>query len=72
MLPSGFRHIFVVSADGGAPRQLTSGNVNDGGGGGFGGGTGLSWTPDGKEILFSALRLEDADYHPKEEATCMR
>jgi dipeptidyl aminopeptidase/acylaminoacyl peptidase len=56
----------VVSADGGAPRQLTSGNVNDGGGGGFGGGTGLSWTPDGKEILFSALRLEDADYHPKE------
>ncbi len=66
MLPGGFRHIFIVSADGGAPRQLTTGNVNDGGGGGFGGGTGLSWTPDGKEILFSGLRLEDADYHPKE------
>ncbi len=67
MLPNGFRHIFVVSAEGGAPRQLTDGNFNDGGaGGGFGGASGLSWTPDGKEIVFSGLRIEDADYHPKE------
>jgi Tol biopolymer transport system component len=34
--------------------------------GGFGGGGGLSWTPDGKEIVFSGLRIEDADYHVKE------
>ena len=65
MLPAGFRHIFTVSADGGAPRQLTEGNFNDGSAGAFGGG-GLSWTPDGKEIVFGGLRLEDADYHNKE------
>ena len=66
ILPNGFRHIFVVSAEGGAPRQLTTGNFNDGPGGGFGGASGLSWTPDGKEIVFAALRLEDADYHRNE------
>ena len=65
LLPSGFRHIFTVSADGGAPRQLTTGNFNDGSAGAFGGG-GLSWTPDAKEIIFGGLRLEDADYHNKE------
>lgn len=59
-LPDGYRHIFIVSADGGEPRQLTSGKWNDGGGG-FGG-AGLSWTPDGKKILFSALRAEDWEY----------
>jgi Tol biopolymer transport system component len=63
ILPNGFRHIFVVSAEGGAPRQLTTGNFNDGPAGGA---SGLTWTPDGKEIVFSGLRLEDADYHPKE------
>ena len=44
----GYDHIFVVDADGGAPQQLTFGDVNDGGP--------LSWTPDGKRILFSAVR----------------
>lgn len=66
MLPNGFRHIFTVSATGGAPRQLTTGNFNHGSVGGFGGGGGLSWTPDGKEIVFSGLRIDDADYHVKE------
>lgn len=47
----GFDHLFVVSADGGAPRQLTFGNVDDGGP--------LSWTPDGRHILFSANRGKD-------------
>jgi dipeptidyl aminopeptidase/acylaminoacyl peptidase len=64
ILPNGFRHIFVVSADGGAPRELTTGNFNDGpAGGGGGGGAGLSWTPDGTQIVFAGLRLADADYH---------
>ncbi|HUA86891.1 MAG TPA: S9 family peptidase [Bryobacteraceae bacterium] len=63
ILPVGFRHIFIVSADGGAPRQLTDGDFNDGGG--FGG-NGLSWTPDGRQIVFSGLRIPDADYHVKE------
>ena len=44
----GFSHIFLVSADGGAPRQLTFGSVHDNGP--------LSWAPDGREILFSSNR----------------
>ena len=47
----GYRHIFVVPADGGSPRQLTFGNFNDGGP--------LSWTPDSRTILFSANRTAD-------------
>ena len=47
----GFDHLFLVSAEGGAPRQLTFGNFNDAGP--------LSWTPDGKSILFSTLRGPD-------------
>jgi dipeptidyl aminopeptidase/acylaminoacyl peptidase len=66
ILTPGFRHIFVVSADGGEPRQLTTGEFNDGPGGGFGGATALSWTPDGKEIVFGGLRMPDADYRVKE------
>ncbi|MDF7775477.1 S9 family peptidase [Sphingomonas sp. AOB5] len=47
----GFDHIFVVSADGGAPRQLTFGDMHDAGP--------LAWTPDGKSILFSTVRGDD-------------
>ena len=50
-LKPGWDHIFVVDADGGAPRQLTYGAWNDGGP--------LSWTPDGRSILFSAVRKGD-------------
>ena len=45
-LKSGYRQIFWVPADGGAPRQLTFGETNAGGD--------VSWTPDGRSILFSA------------------
>jgi len=41
-------HIFIVPADGGTPRQLTSGEFNHGGP--------LSWTPDGRNIVFAANR----------------
>ena len=47
----GYDHIFVVDADGGAPRQLTFGPWNDSGP--------LAWTPDGRAILFSAVRKGD-------------
>ena len=47
-LKPGYRHIFVVSADGGSPRQLTFGAFDDGGR--------ISWSPDGRAILFSADR----------------
>lgn len=50
-LKPGFDHVFVVSADGGAPRQLTFGRFNDDGP--------LSWTPDSRTILFSAVRRPD-------------
>ncbi len=53
----GFRHIFVVSTDGGTPRQLTDGDFDHGGQ--------LSWTPDSQSILFSANRKENGEYDPR-------
>lgn len=53
-LDQGFTHIFVVPADGGTARQLTSGDWDHGGS--------FSWTPDGAHIIFSSLRTPDADY----------
>lgn len=47
----GYDHLFVVAADGGAPRQLTFGNNYDAGP--------ISWAPDGKSIVFSAVRSPD-------------
>ena len=52
-IDEGFFHLFVVPADGGTPRQVTSGDWNHGD---------PEWTPDGKALVFSALRVEDADY----------
>ncbi len=52
----GYDHIFVLDADGGAAQQLTFGEVNDGGP--------LSWTPDGKRILFSGVRTADWQREP--------
>ena len=64
-LEEGFQHIFLVPSTGGTPRQLTSGDFNHAGQGGFGGG-GLSWTPDGREILFTSLRTDDWEYQYRE------
>ncbi len=52
-----YRHIFVVPATGGTPRQLTDGNWHH---------NGVEWTPDGKQILFGSLRTEDAEYQWRE------
>ncbi|OWK30254.1 S9 family peptidase [Sphingomonas dokdonensis] len=49
----GYDHLFVAAADGGAARQLTFGNFDDGGP--------LSWSADGRTILFSAIRGADAE-----------
>ncbi len=46
-------HVFVIAADGGAPRQLTFGKYDDAGP--------LSWTADGRALLFSAVRGPDAE-----------
>ncbi|SOB88170.1 Dipeptidyl aminopeptidase/acylaminoacyl peptidase [Sphingomonas guangdongensis] len=55
-LKPGYNHIFVVSADGGAPRQLTFGQHHDDGP--------LGWTPDGRQILFGAVRTPDWEREP--------
>jgi dipeptidyl aminopeptidase/acylaminoacyl peptidase len=46
----GYRHIFVVPAGGGTPRQVTSGNYDH---------TGGKWMPDGKAIVYSGQRSDD-------------
>ena len=47
-LETAYQHVFVLPADGGTPRQLTSGDFNHGGP--------LAWTADGTGILLSANR----------------
>ncbi len=56
-LDEGFQHIFVIVADGGTPRQLTSGDFDHGA---------PAWDRDGGSVLFSGLRREDAGYHWQE------
>jgi len=55
-LPSTFSQLFLVSADGGAARQLTHGDFDHQGPPAF--------TTDGTGILISANRRADADYDP--------
>jgi dipeptidyl aminopeptidase/acylaminoacyl peptidase len=47
------RHLFVVPATGGTPRQLTNGDWHH---------NGIEWTPDSTQILFTSNRIPDADY----------
>ena len=56
-IDEGWRHIFVVPADGGTARQITNGDYNH---------TNGEWSPDGATIVFSGLRLEDAEYRFRE------
>jgi acylaminoacyl-peptidase len=49
--------LFIVPADGGAPRQLTEGPYDHVAPEG-------AWTPDGKALLFSANRHPDHDFVP--------
>lgn len=49
-LKPGFSHVFVVSADGGYPRQLTFGAYDEAGT--------LSWMPDSRALLVSGNRTE--------------
>jgi dipeptidyl aminopeptidase/acylaminoacyl peptidase len=53
----GYRHLFVVPATGGTPRQLTDGDWDH---------NGIEFTPDGKQVLFTSVRIPDADYEWRE------
>ena len=47
----GFRHLFVVPAEGGTPRQVTTGDYQHG--------PDFDWLPDGSGLVFSANRQEN-------------
>ncbi len=48
-----YRHIFVIPADGGTPRQITNGDWNH---------SGASFSADSKWVAFSSLREPDAEH----------
>ncbi|WP_260483629.1 alpha/beta hydrolase family protein [Sphingomicrobium flavum] len=50
-LDVGFSQLFIVDANGGAPRQLTHGDRNHG--------SAIEWSPNGRQLLFSANLNED-------------
>ena len=56
-LDDGHTHLFVLPAEGGTPRQVTSGPYNHGGT--------PSWTADSRSLVFSANRNDDADFQPR-------
>lgn len=58
VLDPAYTHIFIVPAEGGTARQLTSGNYHHSGG--------LSFTPDSSKIYFSANRSDNWEYEPVE------
>jgi acylaminoacyl-peptidase len=49
-------HLFVLPADGGTPRQITSGNFHH---------RNPRWTPDGKSLIISANRHDNWEYEPR-------
>jgi dipeptidyl aminopeptidase/acylaminoacyl peptidase len=59
-LEDGFTHLFVVPADGGTARALTSGKWNVGAGE-LRSNPLLDWTPDNRTIVFNANRAADAE-----------
>ncbi|PCI61082.1 MAG: peptidase S9 family protein [Kordiimonadales bacterium] len=57
-IPSGNTHLFTVPADGGTPRQRTTGAFNHGGG--------ISWASDSSTVFFSANRSDNWELNPRE------
>jgi len=54
-LEPGNTHVFVIPAEGGTPRQLTSGDFNHG--------SSLAWSPDGQMLVVSSNREEDWEFN---------
>lgn len=63
-LKPGYSQIFVISADGGASRQLTTGNFPHGPGTGGLGGSYPTWAPEGKSLIVSMNGTPDYEYEP--------
>jgi acylaminoacyl-peptidase len=61
-LKAGFTHLFVVPADGGTPRRISSGDFQHGGPAWTA--SDPVWTPDGRHILMSAVRRPDYEMEP--------
>jgi dipeptidyl aminopeptidase/acylaminoacyl peptidase len=58
----GFSHLFVVTADSGSSRQITTGKWNVGAQvDGLFAGADLEWTPDGTQIIFDGWNALDGD-----------
>ncbi|MCA9253910.1 MAG: PD40 domain-containing protein, partial [Phycisphaerales bacterium] len=53
-LEDGYTHLFIVSAEGGTPHQVTSGDFNHN--------ASPVWTPDGHSLIFSANRHDDWEF----------
>jgi dipeptidyl aminopeptidase/acylaminoacyl peptidase len=51
--PEGFSHVFVISDQGGTPRQITNGDYQHGA---------PEWLPDSRTIVFSGVRKDAAEY----------
>ncbi|HET9983992.1 MAG TPA: hypothetical protein VFQ38_10410, partial [Longimicrobiales bacterium] len=62
MLEPGYTHLFVVSADGGTPRDVTPGAWSVGARfDALPGGVDWDWLPDGKALVVTGLKVENAD-----------
>jgi acylaminoacyl-peptidase len=55
-LKDGFFHLFILPAEGGTPRQITSGDYHH---------RGPRWAPDGQSLIFSANRRPDWAHQPR-------
>ncbi len=53
-LESGYHHLFLLTAEGGSPRQLTKGNYEHQGA--------IAWMPDGESLVFAANRRPGWEY----------
>ena len=57
-IEEGYHQVFVIPSEGGAPRQITTGNYNHRGT--------PQWTADGKHLIISTNRKKDWEYNARD------